>query len=170
MVSLISFNIRLVIVIALLFLQQQHTSAHSLFGKLRKKEWTKYTSMQKDHDSVDGIIASAGGIRKMLFYQFSSKVVKQEQIADDISVTEDAAFDSMKTSRIQVDSQIFKKKGRNILGTIYFSEQNHERSKKEESKKIVDAEDVVAKLMSKDYGGKVGPRRKPPINNHKPTD
>ncbi|KAK4712339.1 hypothetical protein R3W88_006852 [Solanum pinnatisectum] len=145
MVSL-SFNIQLVLLIALLILQQQHTSANALFGKLRKKEWLKFTSMQKDHDShVDGIIASAGGIRKMLVYQFSVKG--------------DGEFDSMKTSHVnaQVDSQIFKK--------------NHERSKKEESKEFVDVEDEIAKLLTKDYIGRSKPRRsKPPINNHKPTD
>ncbi|MCD7471651.1 hypothetical protein HAX54_012236 [Datura stramonium] len=167
MVSL-NFNIRLVLVIAALLVLQQHTSAHALFGKLRKKERLKFTSMQKDHDSVDGIIASAGGIRKMLVYKFSIKVVKQDQMADDISVTGDAAFDSMKTSHmnVQVDSQILKKKARKI----HFPEQKHEKSKKEESKGFVAAEDEVAKLMSQDYGGKNGPRRKPPINNHKPTD
>ncbi|KAF3647264.1 putative leucine-rich repeat receptor-like serine/threonine-protein kinase-like [Capsicum annuum] len=160
MVSL-SFNIQLVVlVIALLFLQEQHSSAHALFGKLRKKEWLKFNSMQKDHDSVDGIIASVGGIRKML--------VKQEHMVDDISVTGDATFDSMKTS--QVDTEILKKNARNSLGVINFSEQNLERSKKEESKKFADAEDEVAKLMNKDYTGRNEPRRKPPINNHKPTD
>ncbi|PHT91660.1 hypothetical protein T459_06773 [Capsicum annuum] len=141
MVSL-SFNIQLVVlVIALLVLQEQHSSAHALFGKLRKKEWLKFNSMQKDHDSVDGIIASVGGIRKML--------VKQEHM---------------------VDTEILKKNARNSLGVINFSEQNLERSKKEESKKFADAEDEVAKLMNKDYTGRNEPRRKPPINNHKPTD
>ncbi|KAG5624107.1 hypothetical protein H5410_009325 [Solanum commersonii] len=146
MVSL-SFNIQLVLVIALLLLQQiQHTSANALFGKLRKKEWLKFTSMQNDHDShVDDIIASAAGIRKMLVYQFSVKG--------------DAGFDSMKTSHMnaQVYSQIFEK--------------NHERGKKEESKEFVDVEDEIAKLLTKDYIGRSKPRRsKPPINNHKPTD
>ncbi|PHT57007.1 hypothetical protein CQW23_05493 [Capsicum baccatum] len=141
MVSL-SFNIQpVVLVIALLVLQEQHSSAHALFGKLRKKEWLKFNSMQKDHDSVDGIIASVGGIRKML--------VKQEHM---------------------VDSEILKKNAQNSLGVINFSEQNLERSKKEESKKFADAEDEVAKLMNKDYTGRNVPRRKPPINNHKPTD
>ncbi|KAM3286372.1 putative protein isoform X2 [Capsicum chacoense] len=160
MVSL-SFNIQLVVlVISLLVLQEQHSSAHALFGKPRKKEWLKFNSMQKDHDSVDGIIASVGGIRKML--------VKQEHMVDDISVTGDATFDSMKNT--QVDSEILKKNARNSLGVINFSEQNLERSKKEESKKFADAEDEVAKLMNKDYTGRNVPRRKPPINNHKPTD
>uniref|UniRef100_M0ZM89 Uncharacterized protein n=1 Tax=Solanum tuberosum TaxID=4113 RepID=M0ZM89_SOLTU len=96
----------LVLVIVLLLLQQiQHTSANVLFGKLRKKEWLKFTSMQNDH----------------------------------------------------VDSQIFEK--------------NHERGKKEESKELVDVEDEIAKLLTKDYIGRSKPRRsKPPINNHKPTD
>ncbi|KAK6798547.1 hypothetical protein RDI58_006250 [Solanum bulbocastanum] len=145
MVSL-GFNIKLVLLIALLILQQQHTSANVLFGKLRKKEWLKFTSMQNDHDShVDDIIASAGGIRKMLVYQFSVKGA--------------AGFDSVKTSHMnaQVDSQIFEK--------------NHERGKKEESKEFVDVEDEIAKLLTKDYIGRSKPRRsKPPINNHKPTD
>ncbi|XP_055805624.1 uncharacterized protein LOC129874372 [Solanum dulcamara] len=149
MVSL-SINIQLVLVISLLILQQQQTSAYTLFGKLRKKQWLKFTSMQNNHDSMDDSIAFAGGIRKML---------KQEQMADDISVTGDAEFDSMKTPHMnaQVDSQILKK--------------NHERSKKEESNEFVDVDDEIAKLMNKDYSGKSKPRRsKPPINNHKPTD
>ncbi|XP_015063519.1 uncharacterized protein LOC107008842 [Solanum pennellii] len=143
MVSL-CFNIQLVLVIALLILQQQqHTSANVLFGKLRKKEWLKFTSIEKDHDShVDGIVASAGGIRKMLVYQFSVKG--------------DAGFDSMKTSHVNVQADIKK---------------NHERGKKEESKEFVDVEDEITKLLTKDYSGRSKPRRsKPPINNHKPTD
>lgn len=69
-----------------------------------------------------------------------------------------------------MDTEILKKNARNSLGVINFSEQNLERSKKEESKKFADAEDEVAKLMNKDYTGRNEPRRKPPINNHKPTD
>lgn len=42
-------------------------------------------SLKYMQDSTDGIIASAGGIRKLLVYQFSSKVVKQEDMADDVS-------------------------------------------------------------------------------------
>ncbi|TMX03787.1 hypothetical protein EJD97_014191 [Solanum chilense] len=143
MVSL-GFNIQLVLVIALLILQQQqHTSANVLFGKLRKKEWLKFTSIEKDHDShVDGIVASAGGIRKMLVYQFSVKG--------------DAGFDSMKTSHMNVQADIKK---------------NHEIGKNEESKEFVDVEDEITKLLTKDYSGRSKPRRsKPPINNHKPTD
>ncbi|KAM3363665.1 hypothetical protein P3S68_018519 [Capsicum galapagoense] len=100
-------------------------------------------------------IASAGGIRKI--------PVKQEQMVDDISG--DAAFDSMKTSHknAQVDSQMVKKNKRSPLGTNHFPEQNHERSKIEESKEFANAEDEVAELMSKDYTGNL--RRKPPIHN-----
>ncbi|KAK4367636.1 hypothetical protein RND71_011428 [Anisodus tanguticus] len=128
---MVSLSLIRLVLVALLVLQQ-HTSAQALFGKLRKKEWLKFPS-----DSVDGIIGSARGIRKMLVHQFSGKVVKQDQMADDI----------------QVDRQILEK-----------------NTMKEESKELVDAEDEVAKLMSKDYSGRSGPRRKPPINNHKPTD
>lgn len=91
---------------------------------------------------MDGIVASAGGIRKMLVYQFSVKG--------------DAGFDSKKTSHMNVQADIKK---------------NHEIGKKEESKEFVDVEDEITKLLTKDYSGRSKPRRsKPPINNHKPTD
>ncbi|KAJ8567160.1 hypothetical protein K7X08_019368 [Anisodus acutangulus] len=138
---MVSLSLIRLVLVALLVLQQ-HTSAQALFGKLRKKEWLKFPSVRKDHDSVDGIIGSAGGIRKMLVHQFSVVVTN-------------AALDSKKGSHMnaRVDRQILEK-----------------NTMKEESKELVDVEDEVAKLMSKDYSGRSGPRRKPPINNHKPTD
>ncbi|XP_059294845.1 uncharacterized protein LOC132047885 [Lycium ferocissimum] len=157
---MVSLNFIRLVLVALLVLHQ-HSSAHDLFGKLRKKEWLEFTTIRKDHDSVsvDGIIGSSGGIRKMLVYQFSGKVVKQEHIAYGRASHMNAD---------QVDSQIFEKNTRNSQGTVHFlDQQNHERSKKEESKEYVYAEDEVAKLMSRDYSERSGPRRKPPINNHK---
>ncbi|KAJ8546254.1 hypothetical protein K7X08_018837 [Anisodus acutangulus] len=50
------------------------------------------------YDSMDRIIGSTRGIRKMLVYQFSGNVVKQEQMPDDISG--DSAFDSIKASHM----------------------------------------------------------------------
>ncbi|KAF3616294.1 putative leucine-rich repeat receptor-like serine/threonine-protein kinase-like isoform X1 [Capsicum annuum] len=118
------------------------------------------------------VVASAGGTRKLL--------VKQEYMVDDISG--DARFNSMKTSHMnaQVDSQMFKKNERNFLNMNQFPEQNHKRSKKEESKEFVDVENGVPKLISTDDHGHKPPihnlkptdydRSKPPIHNHKPTD
>ncbi|XP_019264735.1 PREDICTED: uncharacterized protein LOC109242320 isoform X2 [Nicotiana attenuata] len=93
----------------------------------------------------DIIITSVAGGRKMLMDQFSSKVMKEKHMSD------------RRASNVAGDATSESKKA-------------HMTAQVDGSKEFRDAENEVAKLMSKDYSGRSGPRRKPPINNHKPTD
>lgn len=54
--------------------------------------------------------------------------------------------------------------------TVFEEHDDDNDVQNEDSKEVVEAADEVVNLMRKDYRGMDRPRRKPPINNHKPTD
>ncbi|XP_016447475.2 uncharacterized protein LOC107772486 [Nicotiana tabacum] len=160
MASVFSFVVLVILhvmIIAFLVLRQS-SSGHA---QLRERSNfvtilypTETEAVLLKDDSPDYIIiTSAAGGRKMLMDQFSSKVVKEKHMSDRRAsiVLGDATSESKKAPpQVQL--------------------QHHMSAQVDGSKEFRDAENEVAKLMSKDYSGRSGPRRKPPINNHEPTD
>ncbi|XP_042513431.1 uncharacterized protein LOC122088292 [Macadamia integrifolia] len=49
------------------------------------------------------------------------------------------------------------------------SQESHDHLHKTESKKLLEVTNQIVNLIHRDYSGMNSPRRKPPINNHKPS-
>nr|XP_016445199.1 PREDICTED: uncharacterized protein LOC107770408 [Nicotiana tabacum] len=157
MASVFSFIVLVILhvmIVALLFLRQSSSGhAQLLSNFVTILSTTETEAILLKDDSPDYIIiTSAARGRKMLMDQFSSKVKKEKHIS------------ARRASNVAGDATSESKKAPPLVQLHPMTAQV------DRTKEFRDAENEVARLMSKDYSGRSGPRRKPPINNHKPTD
>ncbi|XP_009799929.2 uncharacterized protein [Nicotiana sylvestris] len=160
MASVFSFIVLVILhvmIVALLVLRQSSSGHAQLLGERSNfvtiLSTTETEAILLKDDSPDYIIiTSAARGRKMLMDQFSSKVKKEKHISD------------RRASNVAGDATSESKKAPPLVQLHPMTAQV------DRTKEFRDAENEVARLMSKDYSGRSGPRRKPPINNHKPTD